>query len=265
MRKHQADTPALVIMAAEELTSDTPSDVSIVGDDKMVRACLRNTPPLAAGRWQRAFDALGSTHSRTQPLYTFADDIRGLSCAIWHHGGGAIAVLSGQLDAVLPYTDIPEDEREVLLINSAREAALGGEVLALARIELPAAMTSLEAILARAPLTLIGCIALKCAPNPKAITYARHAQTKGLKLQFITARPLVYAEAIGLQNGLIERLHTAFDAQELLDNPSPSQATKLRAATIIGAISPLTAPLVAQALSGATAHLTPTARSLLGM
>lgn len=136
-------------------------------------------------------------------------------------------------------------------------------MLAFATIDLDKAVAMPSEVTEVGPLTYAGCIALKRASNPKALVYARHARMQGLRLLIVTRQPLVYAETIGLLNGIIDTTATGFDAHELLDKPSSGQAAALRSATIIGNISPRTAPLIAHTLSGLTAHLTPAACKLL--
>lgn len=250
-------------MTVEELFTDVPLQVTTFGDSGSLPLVLRSTPPHVAARWRQAINEIEPHTGRAQPVHTFDDVTTGLSYAIWHHGRGTLAVISGRLDALLPYTDTTENERETLLLAAARHAANGCEVVALATIELATAATTPHEVTGRGPLTFAGCIALERTPSPKALAYARHARAQGLRLLYISQQPLAYAETIGRHHGLLGASIKDFDAHELLSAPSPVQAAALRSATVIGNISARNAPLVAGALSGLTAHLTSAARHLL--
>ena len=97
---------------------------------------------------------------KTKPFVHRAYDATlGYGVDLWHEGGDTVAYYYGQAEALLPYLNLTENEREDLVLNTRKEQAAHSQVLVMAHHVVPVVSDNTQP--ASSSLTCDGAFAVR--------------------------------------------------------------------------------------------------------
>jgi Ca2+-transporting ATPase len=169
-----------------------------------------------------------NTHTLTmpqqQPMHRIRFDPQdGISGNIWHHGEYFLPAIKGMPERVLDYCEMPDSERESIMIQLNKMSATGNTIIAIATGLFQHSLKDLSELKKNEKLNFIGFISVKMTVSPEARRLLTSIQAD---IHLATGHHPATTFAVVNALGLVTAPSEIFDARRLdVMNTNEIQAT----------------------------------------